>query len=168
MSKGLTPEDIIRRIQDHIGKNGLVRGSEYNMSKWIVHVRLHHTREMMQRIDRETSPELIRSMEKSIVSRIHNCLLDDVIIAGIPDIKKATPVRHSYSTFDADGNHVEKEEWMLEVEGSSFLRLLGHPGGACLLKDLNLQRSSRGCSRTRNRSVGNRSVSRDEECYILR
>jgi DNA-directed RNA polymerase beta' subunit len=127
IDKGLSPWDVARAIQNHVGVHGIVCASEYNMPNWIIRLRLTHVAGMIKKAQRDIGNHMIEDMERALVTKIQNTLLQEVAVSGVRGIKKAIPTEIQETRWNEDGSKKNHKEWIVETEGSTLLDLLGLP-----------------------------------------
>lgn len=121
MDKGFEPVDVARRVKEYLKGHGQVIYSETNMMKWIIRVRLAQVKDMADRVQ---GPDR-KHIEKSIMQKKHQELLNEVIVTGIEGVTGADLRRvKKEKVCPKTGELIMDEEWTIMVNGAVLQDML--------------------------------------------
>jgi DNA-directed RNA polymerase II subunit RPB1 len=110
----LTVDDVGRAVQAYLGAPGAVMWSEVNMLQWCVRVQ----------VDRLN----LGDTSYSSVCLIHDFLLDNVPVHGVPGINRVIPRSDMIRAPNPSGRLEARRVWSADTEGINLIKVLGLDG----------------------------------------
>jgi DNA-directed RNA polymerase II subunit RPB1 len=125
--KGLTVTHVANAIQAYMGDSVQTMRSEVNMMQWVVRLRIKDVSALLADVDEidEVEREILK---QAAVKTVHDFLLDNVSIGGVPGIKRTTVRQQEQVKWDAaTGSMVSTREWMADTDGTGLRCVLALP-----------------------------------------
>jgi DNA-directed RNA polymerase II subunit RPB1 len=126
-SKHLNVTHVAAAVQAYLGENAEVIRSEVNMMHWVVRVRLRDMTQLMSEVKDVDSIES-ESLERAAVKTVHDYLLDNVAIGGVPGIKRVSVREQQLCVIDATTHALTRRtQWVADTDGTNFRAILALP-----------------------------------------
>jgi len=137
--RGLAPSDVHAAVAKILGgpSKATIISSEYNMQEWFIRIELLDIPAMASRVVVATSslsvsataPANRDDVEKSMVLRVMNDLLESCVLGGLANIRKAvvSPVTTQFLHPNIPGRIEKKTEHVLYTEGTCLSQVLSIP-----------------------------------------
>ena len=124
---GYGPKEVARILERIIDPQmGRVWASEYNMTEWIIRIKLYCIGEM---VSRATTFKDANMIAKTILSRVQTHLVNKVCLSGIVGIKKTSIGKLKETKYcPTTGACVQIDQCVLDTEGSNLLDTLNLRG----------------------------------------
>jgi DNA-directed RNA polymerase II subunit RPB1 len=126
-SKHLTVTHAAAAVQAYLGDSADVVRSEVNMMHWVVRVRMRDVKHLLVEVKDVDSIEY-ESLERAAVKTMHDYLLDNVAINGVPGIKRVS-VREQQSCVVATDTRAltRDKQWIADTDGTNLRGVLALP-----------------------------------------
>ena len=115
-NKNITMADVVFVIKSIYESVKLVY-SDYNAQSLIMRIRV------------ELDFEEGKNYEDyfSLLKKFENKMLNSCVIRGVPGIKAVTFRKDEQKVFLVDGKYVKKSQYILDTDGSNYVRVMNHP-----------------------------------------
>jgi DNA-directed RNA polymerase II subunit RPB1 len=124
--KNLDVHHVAHALQLYMGDAAQIMCSELNMLSWVVRIRVINLADLMGDMEVVDVRERCQ-LEYACMKTIHDFLLDNAPIHGVPGIKRVMVHTSERATVGEGGTLVNQKEWMADTEGSNLRALLGLP-----------------------------------------
>ncbi|OBA20992.1 DNA-directed RNA polymerase II largest subunit [Metschnikowia bicuspidata var. bicuspidata NRRL YB-4993] len=119
LDKQLTMAQVAEKISQNFGEDLFVIWSDDTADKLIIRCRVIRDPKLEEEGDHE---------EDQILKRVEAHMLETISLRGIPGITRVFMMQHKMSTPDADGEFLQKQEWVLETDGVNLAEVITVPG----------------------------------------
>lgn len=125
--------DVANKLKDYFLDRAQVVHAEVNMRVWFVRIRIRDVQSLMSKLPSNVSKVESRHLEGVIMKEIHEHILDDLLVNGLPNLVKTVGVRDSRVVCDELGQLGElgecslSEEWVVETNGTDLERVMCVP-----------------------------------------
>jgi hypothetical protein len=97
------------------------------MLSWCVRLRLKNLKNILEGADGVTDEDEKVQLEHAAVKTVHDFLLDNVPVHGVPGITRALVHTSERVTTTPDGALAKTKEWVVDTEGTNLRRVLTLP-----------------------------------------
>lgn len=126
--KGLTVTHVAQAIQSYLGNCVQIMRSEVNMMHWVVRVRLQDVSALLAEVDGDVDEVERELLKQAAVKTVHDFLLDNVSLGGVPGIKRSMVRQQHVTRVDAEsGGLASEQEWMADTDGTNLRCVLALP-----------------------------------------
>ena len=127
----MTVQHVADALQSYMGDCAQIMCSEVNMLQWCVRLRVRHNSILTEDLSSlTTDKEELEALEYESVKTIHDFLIDNMPVTGVPGIDRVmvhTQQRLRVEDSDADQRLESTKEWMADTEGTNLAALLSLP-----------------------------------------
>ena len=124
--KNLDVHHVAHAVQLYMGDAAQIMCSELNMLSWVIRIRVKNLADLMGDMEVVDASERCQ-LEYACMKTIHDFLLDNAPIHGVPGIKRVMVHTAERAAVGDGGTLVKHKEWMADTEGSNLRALLGLP-----------------------------------------
>jgi len=127
----MTVQHVADALQSYMGDCAQIMCSEVNMLQWCIRLRVHNMSILTEELSSlTTDKEELAALEYESVKTIHDFLIDNMPVTGVPGIDRVmvhTQQRLCVEESDADQKLTATKEWMADTEGINLAALLSLP-----------------------------------------
>ena len=124
-TKHLDVHHVARALHSYMGDGVQLICSEHNAIPWVIRLRVKNLGDLTENMEVDATE--LAHLEYACVKTIHDFLLDNAPIHGVPAIKRVIVHPHERAAVGSGGALVTVKEWMADTEGSNLRVLLGLP-----------------------------------------
>lgn len=126
--KGLSVTHVADAIQAYMGDTVQMMRSEVNMMQWVVRLRIKDVSALLTDVDGEIDEVERETLKQAAVKTVHDFLLDNVAIGGVPGIRRTVVREQEQVKWDREtGSVVSTNEWMADTDGTGLRCVLALP-----------------------------------------
>ncbi|KAI9504039.1 hypothetical protein BX070DRAFT_234093 [Coemansia spiralis] len=119
IDKKLSVNEIVEKISAQFKDHLLCFGSDDNAEKMVIRCRVVNT----QAMDKDNDDEL--PMEEDLfLKHLETCMLNEVVLRGIKNIKRTYLVEEKKKVIKPDGEYGSQDVWAIDTDGSNLRDVL--------------------------------------------
>jgi len=119
-NRNLSIQEVVSVIKMQFNFEIDIVYSDYNSDKLVMRIRLPNK----DKKDKDTASQ---QDDFTNLKKFQNKLLNSIVIRGLPGIKAVTFRKDSQYVESIDGQYVPVEQYVLDTDGSNFIKVMNHP-----------------------------------------